>query len=66
MRKATGVLTLVFAVGWLALGQTLTGVLWLAIGFGWLAAGFLKPRKDPPLDRPGLARRFSRLLLFWS
>jgi uncharacterized membrane protein HdeD (DUF308 family) len=66
MRSVTAVLTLVFAAIWLVIGQRVTGILWLLVGIAWLIAAVVQRRKKDPADKGRLARRFSRLLLFWS
>jgi hypothetical protein len=54
-----------FVILWLAVDRQTTALLWLVIDLGWLlAALFLF--KTGPIDKPGLKRRLSRLLLFWS
>jgi hypothetical protein len=65
MRKLTAVVTFLFALLWLELGRPFVGMLWLVISLGWAVATMIGS-EDDPVSASRLARRFSRLFLFFS
>jgi hypothetical protein len=65
----TALLSLAGSLFYLSAGNAVVGVVWLAISLVWLAAGFYaltrsSETEEFPLRR--LARRFSRLLMFFG
>lgn len=65
----TALLSLLGSAVWLALGNVISGLVWLAISVVWLGVGIYHLRRLDEIEPSPLrkmARRFSRILLFWG
>jgi hypothetical protein len=71
----TAALSLVGAILWLALGRAAPGIIWTVISLGWLVAAMVQRSRPDESNGPDgmepaparrLARRFLRLILYWS